>query len=128
MIKPIRMVFSSGAFKAFSYWVNMFGTDLQKSGDKYTYPIIVDRLYRLTNIEHAYEYCIDYDIEDGHQILGEHIGLNINKLDEEGQIGQHNPELEKIQVWKPIQLLDVDRYIDKDKAPLPKTLGAEDQD
>ena len=122
MIKPIRMVFRSGAFKAFSFWVNMFGTELQQKGDKFMYPIIVDRLYELTDIAHGFEYCMDYDIEDGYHILGEHVGLMINSIDDENIISQHNPELEKIKVWKPMQLLDVSKYLEKSEIHRAKTL------
>ena len=127
-VKPIRMVFGSGGFKAFAYWVNMFGKELQEKGDKLTYPIIVDKLYELTDIAHGFEYCMDYDIEDGYQILGEHVGLMINSTENEYEMSEYQPELEKIQVWKPMQLLDVNKYLEKsDNVQRAKSLTEEDE-
>eukprot|EP01083_Nonionella_stella_P046257 123825_1 len=123
VVKPIRMVFRKSAFKAFAYWMQMFSRELEGKGHIYKYPIIVDRMYKLTNIEHAFEYCMDYDMEEDEKnhCLGEHIGLMIHK--EDNPIMQQNDELKKIKVWKPVQLLDMERYEEKIKStPFAKTL------
>ena len=127
VVKPIRMVFGQSGFKAFAYWVNMFGKELQQKGGSLSYPIIVDRLYELTDIEHGFDYCMDYDIEDGHHILGEHIGLMINSTANDG-LSHYKPESDKIKVWKPMQLLDVDKYLENpDNIQRAKLLTDQDE-
>ena len=108
-VQPIRMVFGSSGLKAFAYWLELFGNELESKGNALRYPIIVDRLYKLTDIEHAFEYATDHDVAEQDYVLGEHIGLSINQL-EEGQLIQSDSKTKEVKVWRPYQLLDVDNY------------------
>ena len=104
-VKPIRMVFGFGGLKAFSFWMQCFGKELEQKSSEY--PIIVDRLYKLKDIEHALEYA---ENESDDLMLGEHIGISINKVDENEIETMLDEKAQNIKQWKPMQLINVKKY------------------
>ena len=80
--------------------MNDYGKIIEKA--KKGFPIIIDRLYPLEHASHA----IDYVLNNDKSLLGENVGILINKEENFKCLNQNN-------AWYPIQLDNIENYYEE---------------